>query len=218
MKSMLKRCPVCERTYPDRSTAYCTVDGATLSPPFDPDATQQLFPPLAIISPPENLSPNLVHTQSTWRSSRLLFLAVAMVALIMGILIVPQFQTGTKDVPSTNSLATAQEESKQFTINDPSDGANVGYAATIHGTTPFPNENHYIIVTPLNKVSWVWPATVESDGSLSGSVQFGEGARGKGESFGVRVLATKSTMPIGVLSEEPKDAKNSKAITVTRTD
>jgi hypothetical protein len=222
MKPMLKRCPVCNRTYPDITTAYCLSDGSLLSPPFspllDPNATQQFSPPLALINQTGGLPSNLAHTRPTWRSSKLLMSAVMTVAVIIGILTVTHFQTGAKDVPSASSLVTSQEGAKQLVITDPSDGASVKDTATIQGTTPYPKEHHYVIVTPVNKVSWVWPATVATDGSLSGSAQFGEGEVGKGETFEVRILATKSTLSKGVLKEEPKDAKNSKTITVIRTD
>jgi hypothetical protein len=38
----MKKCPACNRTYPDESFAFCLIDGAVLSAPFDPQATQKL--------------------------------------------------------------------------------------------------------------------------------------------------------------------------------
>lgn len=46
----MKICSTCNRTYPDDSLAFCLMDGAVLSAPYDPEATQR-------ISPPRNTSP-----------------------------------------------------------------------------------------------------------------------------------------------------------------
>jgi hypothetical protein len=41
----MKRCPTCNRTYPDDTLAFCLVDGSVLSAPYDPEATQRVPPP-----------------------------------------------------------------------------------------------------------------------------------------------------------------------------
>lgn len=47
----MKSCPACNRTYPDDSLAFCLVDGAVLSAPYEPEQTQRI-PPTRATSPP----------------------------------------------------------------------------------------------------------------------------------------------------------------------
>lgn len=37
----MKSCPTCDRTYPDDTLAFCLMDGAVLSAPYDPQATRE---------------------------------------------------------------------------------------------------------------------------------------------------------------------------------
>src|SRR6185436_6840579 len=41
--SLMKRCPKCNRPFPDDNQKFCTIDGGLLVPdqPFDPNATMQ---------------------------------------------------------------------------------------------------------------------------------------------------------------------------------
>jgi hypothetical protein len=47
----MKSCPTCNRTYPDDTLAFCLVDGAILSAPYDPQATL-IIPETPKTSPP----------------------------------------------------------------------------------------------------------------------------------------------------------------------
>jgi hypothetical protein len=47
----MKSCPTCNRTYPDDTLAFCLVDGAVLSAPYDPQETRRIPPPRTT-SPP----------------------------------------------------------------------------------------------------------------------------------------------------------------------
>src|SRR5262245_48508260 len=40
----MKSCPTCNRTYPDDTLAFCLVDGAVLSAPYDPEQTRRIPP------------------------------------------------------------------------------------------------------------------------------------------------------------------------------
>jgi len=40
--TLLKKCPQCNRTYSDVTISFCLEDGAVLSPPYDPNATEKL--------------------------------------------------------------------------------------------------------------------------------------------------------------------------------
>lgn len=48
----MKKCPTCNRTYPDDTLAFCLVDGSVLSAPYDPEQTQRMPAPRATNPPP----------------------------------------------------------------------------------------------------------------------------------------------------------------------
>ena len=41
----MKICPMCKRTYPDDTLAFCLVDGSVLSPTYEPHQTERIPPP-----------------------------------------------------------------------------------------------------------------------------------------------------------------------------
>lgn len=47
----MKNCPTCNRTYPDDTLAFCLVDGAVLSAPYEPEQTQRI-PTTRTTNPP----------------------------------------------------------------------------------------------------------------------------------------------------------------------
>lgn len=62
----VKSCPSCRRTYSDDAIAFCLVDGAILSAPYDPEATLQMtgspipLPPSTLnLTPFEKKPPNV---------------------------------------------------------------------------------------------------------------------------------------------------------------
>lgn len=108
---------------------------------------------------------------------------------------------------------------RQFRITAPVDGATVGLTELIRGETPFPEMNHYIVVTPLKtRDDFVedGPVNVSTSGVWAGNAKFGAAAVGAGEQFMVRALATKSILSPGPLTEVPEDAIFSESIIVTR--
>lgn len=58
--AQLKRCPTCNRTYADESLAFCLADGALLSAPYDPQATNELPPARFTDPPPTEVMPKPV--------------------------------------------------------------------------------------------------------------------------------------------------------------
>ncbi len=50
----MKSCPICNRTFEDDLT-YCLVDGAILSAPYDPQATQRIPEPRITNQPPTEI-------------------------------------------------------------------------------------------------------------------------------------------------------------------
>src|SRR3954471_14404456 len=74
----MKRCPTCNRTYPDDTLAFCLIDGSVLSAPFDGETKQPYTsrasapPPTEILhaSPPRaetNPTPRLQPTMQTYQ-------------------------------------------------------------------------------------------------------------------------------------------------------
>lgn len=109
--------------------------------------------------------------------------------------------------------------SNQFVITDPVDNAIVEVTGLVRGKTPFPNMNHYVVVTPLKTGDdWVQdgPVKVYTGGLWTGLARFGTAATGAGEQFVVGALATKLTLSPGPLSEVPEDAIFSKSVIVIR--
>ena len=150
-------------------------------------------------------------------------LAVATAAVVASVLVGRSVVVVKSDVAEVGSRVEQVEKSvkaRQFTIKVPSDGGTVGLIESARGETPFPNMNHYIVVTPLKiGVDFIedGPASVSASGVWSGSARFGAAAVGAGEQFMVRALATKSMLSPGPLAEVPDDAMFSESITVTRT-
>jgi hypothetical protein len=107
----------------------------------------------------------------------------------------------------------------RFVIISPSDGASVDATDIVRGKSPFPEMNHYIVITPLKTGDdFVQdnPAKVDVTGSFASNARFGTGDVGIGEKFFVRVLITKSTIPPGILKAVPPDAEFSESVTVKR--
>lgn len=111
---------------------------------------------------------------------------------------------------------------EKIVITSPTAGADVDFDDRILGKTPFPELNHYIVVTPV-RVGTAFvqdqPASVNrADGTFSGTARFGGVEVGVGEQFIVRVLATKSTLPASPLTPAnvPGDAVYSNSVSVRR--
>src|SRR6266550_4416472 len=70
----MKSCPTCNRTYPDDNLAFCLMDGAILSAPYDPSQSPQVPrrtsnpPPTEIISSPTRAAETRQPLQSTIRA------------------------------------------------------------------------------------------------------------------------------------------------------
>jgi hypothetical protein len=109
-------------------------------------------------------------------------------------------------------------EQGELAITDPPDNASVGLGQKVRGTTPYVDLNHYLVVTAVRTAtSYVQPAFVSADRTLSGDARFGDANAGEDDEFTVRVLATKSRLEMGILANVPDDAKVSRPVTVRRT-
>lgn len=75
LTNQMKSCPTCNRTYPDDNLAFCLMDGAVLSAPYDPAEPQRPpatrgsnAPPTEVISPPTRPAETSPPLQSTIRA------------------------------------------------------------------------------------------------------------------------------------------------------
>src|SRR5439155_12522243 len=92
----------------------------------------------------------------------------------------------------------------------------------IRGNTPYPDLNHYVVVTLVRTgSSSIQPALVNPDRTVSAEVRFSDGSgnvtAGEDNEFTLRVLATKEALSAGSLTTFPTDARLSRQITVRRT-
>lgn len=145
-------------------------------------------------------------------------LRTARIAIVLGVIsLAPTFWSLTR----SNRVAAAELVAAQLTLTSLTNGAKVGINELVHGATPFPQRNHYVVVTPLRTgESWVQAlATLQADNTWTGNAQFGSGDLGINEKFTVRCLATEHDLQPGPLASQPlpSDAVFSPAVTVTRT-
>lgn len=161
------------------------------------------------------------QTSINWALWGLLVNSVGvLVAVVFGFLNlsskVVDVQTSVRDMGErVEKYALARE----FIITTPTEGASVPITDLIRGKTPFPEMNHYVVVTPIGTGDdWVQdnPVKVFAGGTWTGLARFGTSDVGAGEKFLVRSLATKATLEPGPLKAVPRDAVFSEAVTVVR--
>lgn len=132
---------------------------------------------------------------------------------------VSNVQTKVNEVGNRVESVEKNVMAGRLIIISPTDGESVDSTAIVRGKTPYPERNHYIVVTPIKtNDDWVQKNLIKPDptGSWAGNAEFGTGDVGIGDKFLVRVLATSSTIPSGQLRDVPSDTIPSESITVTR--
>lgn len=121
----MKSCPTCNRTFPDDTLAFCLVDGAILSAPYDPEATQAFpFPhntdrtkaakTIPSTAPQPIFTPDTNQNQSSEKRSK-------KSSLIFGVLIILVLVTGLIIGLGWNSWfgkSSQEKESSAGTQND----------------------------------------------------------------------------------------------------
>ena len=82
----MKKCPECKRTYPDETLAFCLVDGAILSAPYDPRETRPVNrepPPTLEMSSPAARTNETAPLLSSKRGGRRVLLVTLAVAVLL---------------------------------------------------------------------------------------------------------------------------------------
>lgn len=96
----MKQCPQCNRTYTDDSITFCLADGALLSASYSPEETQRVQLPFTTNPSATPATPH-IQVQKVSGNNRLMYLVIALLALIVGGGTVAFFKSGTKDAMQT---------------------------------------------------------------------------------------------------------------------
>jgi hypothetical protein len=126
----MKTCPECNRTYPDDTLAFCLVDGAILSAPFDPEATQRIPIPRTTNPPATEV---LSASQSIQQKGnpKLIYIVVGIMAgvivVLASLVIIPRISGEKKDVDSPSQATNVKDKQvKEPQKTDPQVTANAG--------------------------------------------------------------------------------------------
>jgi hypothetical protein len=149
----MKQCPQCNRTYADESITFCLADGALLSAPYDPEATQRIYPPRSTNPPPTEILPAQQSYPIAQKSSpRFIYAIVAMMAVLVialaSMIIVPLISQERKESKNINQTTGTNAKS----INETS---NIGAQRTVDAET---KESPLPTVTPNNPINSTPPS------------------------------------------------------------
>lgn len=149
-----------------------------------------------------------------------LILEFTLFVIAIGSIIFGMFRISSQVTTVGNQLERVERDiaSSGFTINSPQNSTDVVLTEIIRGWTPFPELNHYIVVTPENGVDYVQDSDVNVSraGTWTGTATFGSRTVGVGERYLIRGLATESELTPGQLREVPHDAVYSEPVMVRR--
>jgi hypothetical protein len=102
----MKKCPSCNRTYADETLTFCLADGSLLSAPYDPEATQRIYPSRVTNQTPTEVLPSgRTDSQATKQSGNptSAYVIIALIALIVGGGVMALLKSSTKDAPVNES-------------------------------------------------------------------------------------------------------------------
>jgi len=90
----------------------------------------------------------------------------------------------------------------------------------VRGITPYIDKNNYIVVTAPTGGDSIedGPLKISSGGQWTGHAMFGSAGVGTGETYIIRVMATKAKLSIGAMINIPEDAVFSDPVTLRRKD
>ena len=118
----MKQCPTCNRTYADESMRFCLDDGALLSAANDPEATL-VMPTASTDHPPRETLPSRPphsHPKAKSTNPKLIYVAIGLLALLVGGGIVALLKSSAKDNPPTEKSANVQTATKPTSTPTPS--------------------------------------------------------------------------------------------------
>jgi hypothetical protein len=126
----MKTCPECNRTYPDDTLAFCLVDGAILSAPFDPEATHRIPTPRSTNPQATEFLPSSPSIQQKG-NPKLIYIVVGImggVIIVLASLVIIPLISGEKKEADYPSQATnvKDKQVKELQKTDPHVAANAG--------------------------------------------------------------------------------------------
>ncbi|HEY2170372.1 MAG TPA: hypothetical protein VGJ30_12150 [Candidatus Angelobacter sp.] len=138
------------------------------------------------------------------------------VAIVLGLM---RINSAQKALGVQIQSVERKVEAQGFTLTSPVEGSSVNLTDIVRGKTPFPAQNTYLVITPLetgDDYVQDGPIKINSGGLWTAHGRFGTGEVGVGQKFLVRALSTRSVLPAGKLTDVPEDAIFSDAVTVVR--
>jgi hypothetical protein len=138
----MKQCPTCNRTYSDETQSFCLDDGTPLIASYDPEATR-------VMNPPEPKATRAAPrydaslTQAAPRTNPALYIAIALLALLVGGGLVALLKSGaiSSQVPTSPTL-------------NPAATPNLSSSSPKQASTPLPERREWTVVVPGN-VRWL---------------------------------------------------------------
>lgn len=129
----MKKCPHCDRTYPDDTLAFCLVDGAILSAPYDPEATQRIPPSRMTNAAPTEIlpsaSPGAIRQK---RDAKITYVVIAVMTGVIvglaGIIFIPRMGRDAATYQGVNSSSKLPQGTPETAPSLPR-AANGGGAA-----------------------------------------------------------------------------------------
>lgn len=144
----MKQCPTCNRTYADQSMRFCLDDGAVLSAANDPEATLVMPTANTDRQPDEALpltSPH-PHTQSQSINPKLMYVAIGLLALLVGGGIVALLKSSAKVTSPTENPENLQASKPELT-------PRLSSALPKQASTLSPEEHEWTVTVP-STIRW----------------------------------------------------------------
>ena len=95
------------------------------------------------------------------------------------------------------NVELSEQIDSSLSIRLPRDGGEVSLKEIVSGKTPYPEKNHYLVVTPVevgDPYIQRTPIQISKSGQWTGFAQFGSHTVGIGEVFLLSIIATNETL------------------------
>ena len=100
-------------------------------------------------------------------------------------------------------------------ITSPADGGTVGPVQDITGKGWDPAVNNYLVVEPVDQSGRRWVQAQIASSDWTRAAHFGQGDTPSGMKYRIYILSTKTELPIGEVTKQPENPRESPVVTVT---
>jgi hypothetical protein len=118
-------------------------------------------------------------------------------------------------VPEAAGVLYAQLSASTVHITSPADGGTVGPVQDVSGRGWDPSANNYLVVEPLDQSDRRWIQAQIASPEWTRAAHFGQGDTPAGMKYRIYILSTKTDLPIGEITKQPENPRESPVITVT---